>query len=129
MIRILLIAIALITVGCDKTNKNLVKNSDDQLENMLVKGETTKDQVEAKFGKPNKVEFDKNHLEHWVYVHGETSFNPINYIPVTKLVVGQRGDIRTFTITFKNDLVYDVIATTKSGQVKGGLVTKSDIEK
>lgn len=129
MIKILLIALALFVAGCDKTNKNLVKNTDDQLENMLVKGKTTKAEVEEKFGKPNKINFDKNKREHWIYSHGEASKNPLNYIPITKLIAGQRGDIRNFIIIFEKDLVFDADATTKSGQVKGGLLTKSEVEK
>lgn len=129
MIKILLIALALITAGCDKTNKNLIKNTDNQLEQMLVKGKTTKSEVETKFGKPVKIEFDKNKREHWIYSHGEASNNPFNYIPITKLIAGQRGDIRTFTIIFEKDVVFDADATTKSGQVKGGLLTNSEVIK
>lgn len=122
MIRILILALALTLAACDKTNKNLVKNDDQQLQTMLVKGKTTKAEVESMFGKPNKIEFDNHHHEEWIYSHGETSINPMNFIPITKLLVGQQGKIRTFIVVFDKGVVIDAKAKSENGQVKEGLL-------
>lgn len=114
-------------VGCmDKTNKNLVKNSDQQLSEMVIEGKTTKQEVEKMFGKPNIIGKDKDGKEQWTYSHTETSMNPINYIPVTKLLIGQTGKVRELMIVFEKEVVYKVKATTEDGQrVKKGLLTSA----
>ncbi len=122
MIKIILLALTLTLAACDKTNKNLVKNDDQKLQSMLIKGKTTKAEVESMFGKPNKIEHDQNNHEEWIYTHGETSMNPMNFIPITKLLVGQQGKIRTFTVIFDKDVVFDAKAKSENGQVKEGLL-------
>lgn len=111
--------------GCiDKTNKNLIKNNDQQLEAMVVEGKTTKEEVEKMFGKPTTIGSDIQGREQWVYSHTETSMNPMNYVPVTKLLIGQDGKVRTLVIIFEKNIVYKVNAETEKGQrVKKGLLT------
>ena len=91
-ILLLLLAAALI-INCsgDKTMK---KYSDQQLEDKIVAGQTTKAQVEAMLGKPDKIDKDKNGREQWTYKYTEVSANPLNFIPVSRVLTGQNGKIR-----------------------------------
>ena len=122
MKKILLIVLALCIVSCDKTNKNLIKNDDKQLAEMVVKGKTTKEEVKKMFGEPNEKGLNENGKEKWMYVHNETSMNPMNYIPVTKVLIGKDGKVRKLVIIFDKDVVYEVVASSKDDRIQKGLL-------
>lgn len=122
--RILIIFLALFIANCaKKTNENLKKNTDQEISKMVIEGKTTKKEVKAIFGEPTEVKVDKNTgIEKWTYIHTETSMNPLNYIPVTRILIGQDGKSRTFTVEFKGDVVIADSATTKEERVQKGLL-------
>ena len=122
--RILVIFLALFIANCaKKTNENLKKNTDQEISQMVVEGKTTKKEVKEIFGDPNEIKFDKKTgIEKWTYSHTETSMNPLNYIPVTKILIGQDGKARTFIVEFKGDVVFTDNAITKDERIKKGLL-------
>lgn len=122
--KVILIFLAIFIANCaKKTNENLTKNTDQEISQMVVEGKTTKKEVKEMFGEPNEINFDKKTgIEKWTYFHTETSMNPLNYIPVTKILIGQDGKARTFTVEFKGDVVSADNAITKDERIKKGLL-------
>ena len=115
---------ALIISNCSApTNKNLKKNDDKQILAMIVVGKTTKDEVETMFGKPTEVDFDQSGKEKWTYAHNEASMNPMNYIPVTSILIGQDGKARRLVIVFDKNIVYKAATSTNNEKIKQGLLT------
>ena len=107
-------------------NQKMKKYSDQQLEDKIVAGTTTKAQVEAMLGKPDKIDKDKNGREQWTYTSTKLSANPLNFIPVSRVLTGQNGQIRKLVLTFKGDVVYSDEATTHDGKVSSGIFKKAD---
>ena len=122
--RILIIFLALFIANCaKKTNENLQKNTDQEISQMVVEGKTTKKEVKDMFGETTEIKMDKNTgIEKWTYFHTETSMNPLNYIPVTKILIGKDGKARTFTVEFKGDVVFAYSATTKNERIQKGIL-------
>ncbi len=53
--------------------------ADEPVVSKIVKGETSKTQVEELIGKPTAVEFTDGGLEKWAYVHADTSYYGLGY--------------------------------------------------
>jgi|GEM_PF-4735426 hypothetical protein len=129
--KILLTLTAIAMVGCfgGPDNDTLDDNSDKEIRAMITKGVTTKQEIQDKFGKSELVKTDDLGREVWYYEDERTSFNPLNIIPVTKVLVGQTGREKKLVITFVGDVVYNYVLTNVGVRTRGGLFTSKTEDK
>jgi hypothetical protein len=121
---LLVVSIFSITSCTNHSNKTLDNNSDQKIAEMITTGKTTKDEITAKFGKPETMAKNKEGQDVWVYADDETNYlNPLNIIPVTRTLIGTTGKEKKLVITFYNEIVYDYVLTNKSVRTKNGLLT------
>jgi len=116
---------ALLFTGCAvKTgNEMLGKMDKEQINSQITKGKSTKADVKAMLGDPDKTDFDNNSLEKWTYIHVRKDVKAVNYIPVANWFVGGTNDTtKTLVVLFDdNGLVKNYINSDAKGETKGGL--------
>lgn len=116
---------AITMTGCAvKTgNENLGKMEKGQIDQQIVKGKSTKNDVKAMLGDPDKTDFDNNSNEKWTYVHVRKSAKGVNYVPVVNwFVAGTNDTTKTLIVLFDdNGVVKNYIASSAEGETKGGL--------
>ncbi|MFA6397163.1 MAG: outer membrane protein assembly factor BamE [Sulfurimonas sp.] len=104
-------------------NETLGKMEKSQLEQGIVKGKSTKEDVKAMLGDPDKTDFDNNSLEKWSYVHVRMDAKAVNYIPVVNwFVAGTNNTTKTLIVVFDDKgIVKNYINSDAKGETKGGL--------
>ena len=116
---------ALLISGCAmKTgNENLGKMEKNQIDQQIIKGKSTKENVKAMFGDPDKTDFDNNGNEKWTYEHTRKSAKGVNFVPVVNWFVAGTNDIKKTLIVLFDDIgiVKNYIASSAEGETKGGL--------
>lgn len=122
---ILLTFTAVLMISCfgGPDNKTLDQNDDKEIAKMLIKGVTTKDEIISKFGETEVIAKDKHGRDVWTYEDERTSLNPLNIVPVTKILIGQTGREKKLVITFKENIVYDYVLTDRDVRTRGGVFT------
>lgn len=117
---------ALVISGCAvKTgNETLGKMEKSQIEGGIVKGKSTKTDVKAMLGDPDKTDFDNNSLEKWTYIHVRRDAKAVNYVPVVNwFVAGTNDTTKTLVVLFDdNGIVKNFINSDAKGETKGGLL-------
>lgn len=114
----------LFLVACASTgNKELGKTNTADLTAFLVKGRTTKLDVERKFGQPSNVDFIGTN-EKWEYFHTKSSAKATNFIPVVNwFTQGTNDQTKKIVILFDSKGVLAKYALTHSkGETKTGLI-------
>jgi outer membrane protein assembly factor BamE (lipoprotein component of BamABCDE complex) len=117
-------ALLLFLASCASTgNKVLGKADTADLGAFLVKGQTTKLDVERKFGQPSNVDFQANN-EKWEYFHTKSSQKATNFIPVVNwFTQGTNDDTKKLVLLFDSKGVLAKYAVTHSkGETKAGLI-------
>lgn len=117
-------ALLLCLAACASTgNKELGKVNTADLSSFLVKGRTTKLDVERKFGQPSNVDFVGSN-EKWEYIHTKSSQKATNFIPVVNwFTQGTNDDTKKLVVLFDNKGVLAKYAVTHSkGETKMGLI-------
>lgn len=120
------LAVSVLTMtGCAvKTgNENLGKMEKSQIDQQIIKGKSTKEDVKAMLGDPDKTDFDNNSNEKWTYIHTRKSAKGVNYVPVVNwFVAGTNDTTKTLIVLFNdNGVVKNYIASSAEGETKGGL--------
>ena len=113
----------LILPGCAVQSGNVVlaKQNRETLDKILVKGETTKEEVVKIFGEPNDIDVLKDGRVKWVYKHIRKSEMARNYIPIVKwFSSGTNDKKRKLIIIFKDDVIDSVASTLSSGETTFG---------
>lgn len=120
-----IMASALMMSGCavKSGNETLGKLDKMQVEQGVTKGKSTKSDVKAMLGDPDKTDFDNNGLEKWTYIHVRKDMKAVNYIPVANWFVGGTNDTtKTLVVLFDdNGIVKNYINSDAHGETKGGL--------
>lgn len=103
-------------------NETLGKYEKHQIDEQITKGKSTKDEVRAMLGDPDKTDLE-NGMEKWTYTHKRADSKAINYIPVANWFVhGTNDTTKTVVILFdEKDVVKNYINTDAKGETKGGL--------
>lgn len=118
-------AAAMMVTGCavKAGNENLGKMEKNQIDNGIVKGKTTKADVKAMLGDPDRTDFDNNGNEKWTYVHVRKDAKVVNYIPVANWFIGGTNDTtKTLVVLFAdNGVVKNYINSDAKGETKAGL--------
>lgn len=119
-----LLFIALAGCTAVKTgNEKLGELKKSEISEIIIKGKTTKADIQAVFGDPDKTDFDNNSLEKWTYNHIRKQAKGINYVPVVNwFVSGTNDTTRSLVIVFNEDnTVKNYINSDAAGETKGGL--------
>jgi outer membrane protein assembly factor BamE (lipoprotein component of BamABCDE complex) len=118
-------AVAMLTIsGCavKSGNENLGKYEKQELNQRIVKGVTTKTEVQQLLGDPDKTDLESG-MEKWTYTHVRKDAKAVNYIPVVSMfVAGTNDTIKTLVVLFdEKDVVKNYINSDAKGETKGGL--------
>ena len=121
----LLVAGLVLSSGCAvKTgNEALGEMEKSQLEQQIIKGKSTKQDVKKLLGDPDKTDFDNNSLEKWTYAHTRKDMKAVNYVPVANwFVAGTNDTTKSLVIVFDDSgVVKNYITSDAKGETKGGL--------
>lgn len=125
-IKVLLLTSALlITTGCavKSGNEKLGTVEKEKVQQALVRGKSTKDDVKTFLGDPDKTDFDNNSLEKWTYTHVRKDAKFVNYIPIVNWFgSGTNDTTKTLVVIFDdNGIVKNYINSDAKGETKGGL--------
>ena len=116
--------IATIFTGCAvKTgNAKLEHMQRNNLQQTIVKGQTTQDGVKSIFGEPQSTDFLPDGRQKWRYVFVEKSEKGVNYVPVVNWFTRGTNDLtKTLVVLFnKNGKVDDYIFSTSKGETNSG---------
>ncbi len=104
-------------------NEVLGKMEKSQVEQGIVKGKSTKEEIKVMFGDPTSVDFDNNSLEKWTYLHVRSDAKLINYVPYANLFASGTNDTKkTLVILFDDKgIVKNYINSDAKGETKTGL--------
>lgn len=104
-------------------NESLKTMQSAQIDSVIVENSTTKDQVRAALGEPEKIDFDPEGHEKWMYNHTRSDFTTASYIPIVNWFnSGTNDTIRSLVIIFnKQGTVMRKAFTTSAGKTEMGL--------
>ncbi|HQS67875.1 MAG TPA: hypothetical protein PLM93_11880 [Sulfuricurvum sp.] len=115
----------LLMSGCAATagNQKLGSMEKSQLNAGIVKGKSTKQDVEALLGQTDKVTTTKDGGEIWTYSFARSSLKPAAYIPLVNLFyTGTNDTTKVVVAEFDaNGVVKDIIAKESESETKRGL--------
>ncbi|MBW6488550.1 outer membrane protein assembly factor BamE [Sulfurimonas sp.] len=121
----MLVATLVLSSGCAvKTgNENLGTMEKSELDTKIVKGKSTKQDIKALLGDPDRTDFDNNSLEKWTYAHTRKDLKLVSYVPVANwFVAGTNDTTKSLVIVFEeNGVVKNFITSDAKGETKGGL--------
>jgi hypothetical protein len=121
----LVAAMTLIMSGCAiKTgNMTLEKMEKSHVNSQIIKGKSTKEEIIAIMGDPDRADFDNNGDEKWTYSHLRKDSKGVNFFPIISwFVSGTNDTTKTLTILFNtNDTIKNYTFTDAKGETKMGL--------
>ncbi len=82
----LAVIVCMATIGCASVgNESLRKESESSVTSKIIQGKTSKAEVRAIFGSPNKTSFTDGGLEIWNFDFTNVSADAISYVPIVNL--------------------------------------------
>ncbi|CAE6822373.1 hypothetical protein R70006_06264 [Paraburkholderia domus] len=121
---IALLAATVALAGCASAGNQVLRNADqNQIDQHIVRGKTTKSDVTTFLGAADAVSFTDSGNEIWTYAFAKTTSKAINFIPVVGLLAGgENVDKKTLTILFDDKgVVKKSTYAASSGEVRTGL--------
>lgn len=119
------IAGAILISGCAATagNQKLGSMDKSQLNSGIIKGQSTKKDVEALLGETDKVTPTKDGGEIWTYSFARASMKAVGYIPLVNLFyTGTNNTTKIVVAEFDaNGVVKEMIAKESESETKRGL--------
>lgn len=111
--------------GCAATvgNQKLGSTEKSQLKTNIIKGQSTKKDVEALYGDANSAVPSKDGGEIWTYSYSRASSKPINFIPFANLIYsGYNTTTKIVVVEFDTTgIVKEILAKESEGETKRGL--------
>lgn len=104
-------------------NKTLAKKSEQDILADIVKGKTTKAEIEKIFGKPNGTGFQSDGSEVWHYTYGKGTTDAASYIPVVGVFAGS-SKVETKSL----NVVFDKKGVAKDYTISSSSNTQKHIE-
>lgn len=100
----LIFPLCFILNACTTTGNVALKNEDAlSIQRKIIKGKTTKQDLNSMFGKPTSRSIDMQGDEMWVYTFTRTQISAKNFIPVYRsFVKGSSAKTRKVTVIFEN---------------------------
>ena len=122
-----LLTLGLLTMaGCagKSGNEKLGSMTKEQVSQQIVKGKSTKADVQAMLGDPTSASFDKDNNTQWTYVHARADAKAVNYIPFVSIFAhGYNTTTKSLVVLFDKDgVVKDYLSNEALGETKGGLL-------
>ncbi|HEY2608749.1 hypothetical protein P0D88_18560 [Paraburkholderia sp. RL18-103-BIB-C] len=107
MKKIAVLALALVLAGCAGTgNESLRSESEATVSTKIAEGKTTKQEIRARFGSPQKTEFTDAGLEVWRYEFAKMHADGVNFIPVVNWFgSSQSGEKKELVVLFDSSNV------------------------
>jgi len=121
---VLIFCAALIVSGCavQSGNQTLSEKSSEDLNSVLLRGKTTREEVQKLFGEPDDTDILSDGRLKWIYTHIKKKAMLRNYVPVVNwFSAGTDDTTRKLLIIFKNGIVDDFSCSSAQGETKGGL--------
>lgn len=118
------LAASLVLAGCvNSGNQTLKSESQESIKSKLVKGKTTKEDVQSHFGAPYSRSTQEDGNETWSYVMHNSQMSATSYIPIVGLFTGgSDNQSKTLQITFKNNTVDKWSFSSGDNAVKTGII-------
>jgi outer membrane protein assembly factor BamE (lipoprotein component of BamABCDE complex) len=102
------IAMPALLAGCAIGNSALDNETQETLEQKLIRGKTTKDQIISQLGQPGQRGASASGQEYWVYSLGKIGGKV--FIPFAPLITGSNGGgTKTLTIYFTGNVVQNFL--------------------
>ena len=119
-----LLAASLVLAGCvNSGNQTLKSESQESIKSKLVKGKTTKEDVQSHFGAPYSRSTQDDGNEVWSYVMHNSQMNATSFIPVVGLFTGgSDNQSKTLQITFNGNVVNKWSFSSGDSAVKTGII-------
>ena len=124
-ISVILIGACLTLTQCavQTGSSQLAEAGSKEINQLLIKGKTTRTEVEEVFGEPSDTDVLPDGRIKCVYMHTKHSAMARNYIPVVNWFSSGTDDTtKKLVILFKDDVVDVFTTTTSQGETKGGLL-------
>ncbi|WP_349290178.1 MULTISPECIES: hypothetical protein [unclassified Tatumella] len=116
--------IALTLSGCATSgNKSIQNETQVSIQQKIVKGVTTKNEVKSYFGDPTGVTFTSDGSEQWQYMLADVKISGKTFIPFYGLFDnGATTDMKQLIILFKGDVVSNYTLVNSKTETKSGLL-------
>lgn len=123
-IALALISGSLVLSGCvNSGNQTLKSESQESIKSKLVKGKTTKADVQAQFGEPYSRSTLDSGEEVWSYAMHNSQMAATSFIPVVGLFTGgSDNQSKTLQITFNGNVVNKWSFSSGDNAVKTGII-------
>jgi outer membrane protein assembly factor BamE (lipoprotein component of BamABCDE complex) len=106
-------------VRSGSSNLSNVKQND--IKKLIIKGKTTKADIQKTFGEPYSTSILQNGDEQWTYMFTESKAKASNFIPIVGIFTGSDYKGKTLMITFnKKGVVKDYMFSSSKGETKIG---------
>ncbi|MEX3555312.1 MAG: outer membrane protein assembly factor BamE [Burkholderia gladioli] len=119
-----IVAASIVLAGCASAgNMTLRSATQSEINQFVVKGKSTKSDVEAYLGAPESVSFTDSGQEIWQYTYAKQTSKAINFVPVVGIFAGGSDvDKKVLTILFndKGVVTKSTYAASK-GEIRTGL--------
>lgn len=104
-------------------NEHIGQMNASSVDQMITRGQTTKEEIKQKLGDPDKIDFGSDGLERWEYIFFRKDAKVVNYIPVANWFVAGSNDTKKSLLILWNGegKVKNFAMTESKGETKGGL--------
>jgi outer membrane protein assembly factor BamE (lipoprotein component of BamABCDE complex) len=119
-----LLTASLMLAGCVSSGNQMLKSeTQESVKAKLIKGKTTKEDVQANFGAPYSRSTLDSGEEVWSYVMHNSQMNATSFIPVVGLFTGgSDNQSKTLQITFNGNVVNKWSFSSGSNDIKTGII-------
>ena len=102
LVSVVVLGTALFMNGCASVGNKFLKNeTTESIDQRIVKGQTTKEQIKSMFGDPISSDFTDSGNLIWHYKFTKTHAKATNFIPIVNLFArGSKGDKKELVIFF-----------------------------
>ncbi|SIR95689.1 Beta-barrel assembly machine subunit BamE [Moraxella cuniculi DSM 21768] len=114
---------ALVLTGCASTGNIVMKEQNQQtIEQVITKGQTTKQDIAAHFGSADSISFTDSGKEIWTYRHSRSKPMARNFIPYNFFSFGENIQTKELVILFDSEgVVSNYTFRETANQSKAGL--------
>lgn len=111
-------------VGCVNSGNQVLKSeTQESVKAKLIKGNTTREEVQAEFGAPYSRSSQEDGSEVWTYVMHNSQMSATSFIPVVGLLTGgSDNQSKTLEITFKDNTVSKWNFSSGNNGIKTGII-------
>lgn len=119
-----MLTLSMALAGCASSGNNSIANeSQVSIQSKLIKGQTTKQQVQEYFGGPASVSFNSDGAEVWSYILANTKMKGTTFIPFYGMFDGgATTKMKHLVILFKDEKVDKYTLSDSTSEIKSGIL-------